>query len=428
MTLQTDSVSVEAQDLTRDGSLLKTILVEGEGEEARRGARVAVRYALRLSDEEDTEPFDSSAKRRNGLLEFTLGRKKVIPALELVAQSMKQGEKCTARAAAPYAFGSRGLKRKGVPPGVPIYLDVEMVRFEGGEKRKPMADMTPAERFQKAKESKETGNSFFKEQKYEKALGQYSQAIHYLSNIFYKPSSTLADPAAKLATADNAVTPDEKGNEKLVQMNGKPTEEGFEEAEVVDVSQGDNAEATDATVVSPGHHAEGGTDTTAEGATVVDTRVVRNDGERNETDEEGLNAAKEQLSSSGKGGSGEDGDIVETIDATGSSSLQKTSGSEQTEDGVEDAPADAPEKTSAEDQDNKTSTSPEAAEPVAESDGPGEEEVRALHVTTLNNLSLCFVKQEDYKRAKESAGLALKIDPASSKAFYYRYVTYILTP
>lgn len=416
MAQSVEPASKETHDLTENGALVKTILVEGEGEEAGRGAKVSVRYALRLEEGEGCEPFDSSVKRKEGLLEFTLGKKKVIPALEIVAQSMKQGEKCSARSEAPYAFGARGLKRKGVLPNTPIYLEVEMVRFEGGETMKPIADMSPAEVFEQAKACKENGNNFFKEQKFDKALVQYSQGIRYLSNVFYKPSSGLprqdGKEVAKSAVKDTTPSADEQKIEEK--------EEGFVEAEVVDTqeqSSGNvvvkqNAEAglesSDVSEALPnvsnsGEGTEGGGD-------INEPRHVLNDGQDSGADEE------------------EEDDPIVTIDATKTIVQtivgEGTSDSLVGENGVQDSGADSADAYG--EQDEKPSTG--VAEDAQGSDDPGEAEVRALHVTTLNNLSLCFVKLENYKRAVESASFALKMDPTSSKALYYRYVCLATDP
>lgn len=378
------------EDLTNDGSLIKTILREGEGDEAGRGAKVALKYSLSLS--EDSEPFDSSETRRNGTLEFSLGKKKVIPALELLAQSMKLKEKCKAKAAAPYAFGGKGLRRKGVPPNSPIFMEVEMIRLEGGEKKKALADMTPTERFEQAKECKEAGNTFFKELKYEKALTQYSQCIRYLSNVFYKPNiapkESVASPIGEqtddakensisqtgnkdISQDDKNVSQDDKDLSQDVERSVEQgedaevsSEEGFDEAKIIDIPP--------AVVELPPEEGDN---------EVIETLDVSTGGEAREEIKSVANESEER-SNMPNGTSNEDVNEVESK-------------------------AEQPEDTTAE-------------EAELEDDDPEEVEVRSLHVTALNNLSLCLVKLEDYKQAVESATYALKMDTDSSKALYYR--------
>lgn len=368
-----DSFPTEADDLTGDGLLLKAIVVEGDGEEAGKGAKVSVKYSLRLSHDQATAPFDTSEKRRDGTLTFTLGRKKVIPALELVAQSMKLGERCIVKSSARYAFGTKGLKRKGVPPDCIIFMEVEMVHFEGGEKKKSLSEMTPYERFEEAKLYKTAGNTFFKELKYEKAMSQYSQCIQYLSNVFYKPKSSPSDLPSKTVLEDDKegsskqnedvtvgkeeISPDSADN-VADEARKPPNEEGFEEAEVTDIDPNDE---------------NGGLQPK----------------EENKGDEEE--------------------EVIETLDL---STPQTFSGQDEPSVRTESSPTEA--QVEVEDIKNE-----EIVEDLQMPD-PEESEVVSLHVTTLNNLSLCLVKLENYKQAVESASLALKMDTESSKALYYR--------
>lgn len=407
-----EPVAQAPEDLRGDGAVLKTILVEGTGETAGRGAKVGVRYSLRLSEEDDTEPFDSSAKRRDGVLEFTLGRAKVIPALEVVVNSMKMGEKCKARSTAPYAFGARGLKRKGVPPHADVYLEVEMVRCEGGEKKKPLADMSPKERFEEAKSCKEVGNNFFKEQKYEKALEKYGQSIRFLANVFYKPSSTLSD---SVATPVGQKSPDETQASKDSAQEPEK-EEGFQEAQVVD---------EEANGPAPSNKSE----TTQDQKSAAPQQPPVVEGEDVSSSPNGLVPNEEARPSLEKTNAveQEDEDVVETIDVSTSTGNIQEADSKAS--GPEPVQGDGSAANVAKPDGEEAIPAPEGpagpatqTDDTLESDDPEETEVRALHVTTLNNLSLCYVKLEEYRRAVDSATLALRLDSESSKAFYYRYV------
>lgn len=375
------TTDADVEYLTADGSLTKTIVLEGQGEPAGRDAKVSLRYSLRLSEDLGTSPFDSSAKRRDGLLRFTLGKKKVIPALELVAQSMKVGERCLARSASAYAFGAKGLKKKGVPGGAAIYLEVEMVDIQGGEKVKVMGEMTARERFSYAKECKEVGNDLFKEQKFDKALLQYSKSIQYLANVFYRPSP-------RPVRREVSEVPDKVGSDP-----NEKEEEGFEAATIVEE---DAAEKV-------GIDKEN--DQPADGKVNVNGTSEATPGD-----------------SSGKGD-----DAEEVIDVTGSAvsaseAPARANGEVDAERGdVADNKAEHQEGDVAVQTGKEGDVAGEGAADVKEeNDDPDEKEVRALHVTTLNNLSLCCVRLEQYRKAVETASLAIKLDPRSSKALYYR--------
>ncbi|CAN8067478.1 unnamed protein product [Agarophyton chilense] len=406
-------VSEGTEDLTEDGSLLKIVLIEGDGDSVGRGAKVSLKYSLRLSDARDAAVFDSSARRKDGVLHFTLGKRKVIPALELVTQTMKLGEKCRVRAAAPYAFGSKGLKRKGVPPNATVFMDVELIHFEHAEKKKPFTQMSPAERFDMAKKYKEQGNALFKELKYDRAMAQYSQCIQYLANVFYNQHRHPQ------SDTDNGQVAQQNGHAHVANgspatANGQqvpePKEEGFQEAHVEPDEQtpqhglADHDEVVETLDVSTATQEEKDThspipqsqeDQPSEQAAHTDVNAseahadstVDHESQQKpfqqtqsepvaENDSHVANAAHDQPSSS------------KEVNHSGGPSQVDNNGTGQNEE--------------------------------SEAESPSKEDVSALHVTTLNNLSLCLLKLEQFKKAVESSNLALSADPSSFKAFYYR--------
>lgn len=427
--------------LTTDNKLLKQILVEGDGPNAGRGAKVAIKYSLRLSDELGAEPFDSSSTRPDGVLEFTLGRRKVIPALEIAAQNMKLGEKCRVKAAANYAFGSKGLKRKGVPPDATVYLEVEMIRFEGGEKKKPFADMTPSERFEMAKNCKEKGNSLFKELKYDRAMSQYSQCIQFLANIFFKSKSSSETPSesdgkpennkdeSKQANGDGQLKIEEDGDSEEQQPQSEH-EEGFEEAQIRD----DEHQAVNGTSTSS---------TTQQNTTRDEKPSETQDASQSSNDDEEIATLDISTATTGKvsaepppgthftssnnegegaaeaGKENEKTNVDDSEPKTEEGQTEMVDGSELN---VTSTKAD--EDSMKQETGNAIPADAENGGSAAEEaeNGPSKEEVSSLHVTTLNNLSLCLLKLEQYKRAVESASLALNVEPSNSKALYYRYV------
>ncbi|KAI0563815.1 Peptidylprolyl isomerase [Gracilaria domingensis] len=425
------------EDLTGDGSLLKTILVEGDGDTAGRGAKVSLKYSLRLSDERDAEVFDSSLRRKDGELVFTLGRRKVIPALELVAQSMKLGEKCRVKAAAPYAFGSKGLKRKGVPPNTTVYMDVELLHFEHGEKKKPFVDMTPSERFEVAKKCKEEGNALFKELKYDRAMAQYSQCIQYLAKVFYRENSQYgqqqrSDQLQENGHAQGTESPSAANEESPAsnpEQPSEPKEEGFEEAQIDD-SDGQNPNGIFPTTATesrePINSTHPNSQPVKEGEQVetLDVSTATQEGENPTasvpaTNENGTRDTSEEQYLEANGADSKVANLTEqqseqetqpTSEAEGASEVTKPAEEQSSSSNV----ADGNEASSSAQNENENGVKEEGSE------SPTRAEVSALHVTTLNNLSLCLLKLEQFKKAVESSSLALGADPSSFKAFYYR--------
>lgn len=428
--------------LTTDNKLLKIILVEGDGPKAGRGAKVAIKYSLRLSEELDTEPFDSSSRRPDGVLEFTLGRRKVIPALEIAAQNMKLGEKCRVKAAANYAFGSKGLKRKGVPPDATVYLEVEMIRFEGGEKKKPFSEMTPSERFEMAKNCKEQGNSLFKELKYDRAMTQYSQCIQYLANVFLKSNSSRESPSesdrkpqentekSKQANGDNQLQSVQEATTE--EQHPQPEqEEGFEEAQIRDdehqtqngisASNTQQGVASDETQPDTQHQSASQSANVDEEITTLDISTATTEkisdepppgpqaASSNNDGEEGAEAGKVSDTTNEANGEPKTEGGQAKVDHGSEQKGIRAGGGEES--GKQEGDGSVPSKVE--------DTSSVDEEPES---GPTKAEVASLHVTTLNNLSLCLLKLEQYKRAVESASLALNVEPSNSKALYYRYV------
>lgn len=450
-------------NVTTDGLVRKTVLTEGTGEEAGRGAKVTVKYSLHLCDgDADGALIDTSDGRPTGTLTFTQGRRKVIAALDVLTQSMTLGEKCRAVADAAYAFGSKGLKRKNVPPNSDVVLHVEMMAFEGGEKKKLLADMTPRERFDQAKVCKEDGNSLFKELKYEKAMVQYSQCIRLVSNVFYKQNGRA--PANATTGSDNGTVEtgdsDENGfteaavveeteteTDMLVDEVVSATTEPITETAVQPTTEPSSETAVETTVettveptMEPAMEPTSKTTSglTNEAATEMTTAATV-EAATEETVEIGTAAAVTTVEATAEIGTAAAVTAVEaTTSASNSTETEETEGEEVIETldvSTATVAGDTLEKE-AEPKNHASmnglldgvkegkpiGTKEDEEEEAEQDDDPEEKEVKTLHVTALNNLSLCLVKMEQFKQAVDSATLALQMDPESSKAFYYRYV------
>lgn len=394
-------------NVTADGKVTKLKLTEGDGDISGRGAKVTVRYTLHLNDDgKEGSKIDSSENRSNGTLTFTQGRKKVIPALDAVVSTMCAGEKCRVTADSSYAFGRRGLKRKGVPPDADVILQVELVSFEGGEKRKEMADMSPMEMFEQAKVCKENGNALFKEVKYEKAMVQYSQCIRYVANVFFKPKKSKAESAATI----------DKGKEDVA-------------VDVTTVKE--NGASDESTSQNKGPAANDGT---------TQNEAIESGSMGNDNGEHAENGASKEGFSEAKVSEEDSEEAIETIDvSTASRSVEREKEQNTTANGMEtngNSQDDAHEPTNIAEPGTEIGEKPaeekkkeDEAVVLKENEGnvvpdekhdPNEGEVRTLHVTALNNLSLCLIRMEQYKRAVESASVALEMDSDNSKALYYR--------
>lgn len=430
-------------NVTSDGLLRKSIQTEGTGEDAGRGAKVTVKYSLFLREGYvDGQLIESSESRPNGTLTFTQGRRKVIAALDALAQSMKLGEKCRAVADAPYAFGPEGLKRKNVPAHAAILLHVEMVSFEGGEKTKALADMTAHERLQQALVCKEQGNSLFKELKYEKAMIQYSQCIRYVTNVFYKPTVRAASPLS--------ISSDKKPTVEASIKQTQLTEEESAETSVVETQSTEEQTAegqTDHESAEPPVKETQQTEDESEQTLVQETELTEDESANSndaDAEKDGFSEAivlEEEAE--------EEEEVIETLDVStasvGDESFQKSQSSagysqlnghsrKATEGATSPENMDTTDTENGRDEEEKDPTSDPAgpskdevkdeeaadANDEKEDDRPDIKEVRSLHVAALNNLSLCLVKMEQFKQAVDSATLALEIEPISSKAFYYR--------
>lgn len=401
------------ENVTADGKVRKSILVEGEGEPAGRGAKVTLRFTLYLSnDGKEGVKIDSSESRKKGAITFSQGRRKVIAALDAVSATMCVGEKCQVIANSAYAFGTRGLKRKGVPPDADIILDVEMISFEGGEKKKEIADMSPRELFEHAKLYKENGNALFKEVKYEKAMLQYSQCIRYVTSVFFKPKNNEVQEQPiinKEADKSGDVAYDtEQDRGKQMEAEESKTETKTEKSEPE--SSKDVVEST-----------EDGTKSSENDANHADDRVSN----------DGFTAAKVALE--------ETEEVIETLDVSTASrespinfnisptveSGQVNQDATVTSNGDMEQGVASPENEKSVEGEESRVTETELKlenekESTEENDDPDEAEVKSLHVTALNNLSLCLVRMEQYKKAVESASVAHRLDPGNSKALYYR--------
>eukprot|EP00892_Ulva_mutabilis_P008035 jgi/Ulvmu1/5603/UM023_0140.1 len=116
----------EERDLTKDGGVIKKLLVPGEGWELpQKDDKVIVHYTGTL---EDGTKFDSSVDRGDPF-EFTLGHSQVIKGWDVGVATMKKGEKVQLKLRHDYAYGESGSPPK-IPPGATLLFEVELLRWE----------------------------------------------------------------------------------------------------------------------------------------------------------------------------------------------------------------------------------------------------------------------------------------------------------
>lgn len=334
----------------------KRVLTPGNGEGAvGRGASVSVRYALSLAGAD--APFDSSEARRDGVLKFTLGKRKALSGMEVLAESMEVGEVCEGEVDAVRAYGNAGLPRCGVPGGATICVAMTMVAATPAEKPKTMVEMTSMERFCEAGACKERGNAFFKEAKTEKAAAEYQRCLRFIEYIFYRPRSAPASNAS-------SVTGEEEESESKDDTAAKDAVEGNGKSDV-------------------------------------------------ETESEQSGKEKEgQAGDSNTQGEKDDEEPVVEIDATGPSGdavVPADSASTQATDEDEDDGGFV-----------EAEVAEPAEEKQSASNDPAEEDVRELHVVCLNNLCLCLLKLAENKKVVELASLSARMDPTNHKPLFYR--------
>lgn len=114
-------------DVTKDGGIKKTVIVEGSGwDTPQPGDEVSVHYVGTLA--EDGTKFDSS-RDRDSAFTFTIGQGSVIKGWDQGVATMRRGEKSKLRCASDYAYGSRGHPPT-IPGGATLDFEVELLSWK----------------------------------------------------------------------------------------------------------------------------------------------------------------------------------------------------------------------------------------------------------------------------------------------------------
>ena len=352
----------QAEDLTGDGGVLKTVLTPGSGDlPPDRGARIYIHYTLRTQSDQLLDSRDFS---------FRLGHNLVIPGLEKICSSMKLHEKCSAIVSPQYAFRQKGYK--GQAKGESVKLEVELVKVEGGAKDIRM--MGARERFELAVEWKEKGNVFFKDSKYQKAKTEYEKCLSCLQYLFYKTDEQIEEEGKVGEGKMNG----ENGNMGEVKQNGdvKEDETKEDDAKQDETKEGENERDEEGEK--------------AEQRKSEEEKIQENDAKAENNDENNTTTRKEN------------GDATENDNSKEAASQ---------EDSNEDK-----EKT-------ETKSSTQSAQNNSEADDPSDEEIRQMRMKVLNNLALTVFKLGNNNEAVQRASVAVQIskpEDENYKALYYR--------
>eukprot|EP00993_Chasmostoma_nieuportense_P006083 NODE_6698_length_508_cov_14.561680_g6532_i0.p2 GENE.NODE_6698_length_508_cov_14.561680_g6532_i0~~NODE_6698_length_508_cov_14.561680_g6532_i0.p2 ORF type:complete len:142 (+),score=45.37 NODE_6698_length_508_cov_14.561680_g6532_i0:58-426(+) len=115
-------------DVSGDGGILKKVLQEGSGPQAKAGQAIAAHYTGRLESEQG-QIFDcthTKPHRKDTGFPFQLGAGKVIRGWDLGFATMKVGEKAVLYIKAPYAYGEQGIPGT-IPPNATLVFEVELL-------------------------------------------------------------------------------------------------------------------------------------------------------------------------------------------------------------------------------------------------------------------------------------------------------------
>lgn len=163
------------EDISGDGGLLKKITKEGTGDVPQQGYEVDCDYTGTL---DDGTQFDSS-RDRGQHFKFTLGVGQVIKGWDQGFASMKIGEEAILRCRSDYAYGDGG--QGSIPAKATLNFDVAL--YGAKPKKKETWQMSPDEKIAEALKMKDEGTSFFKEKRFEEAVGAYNEAADFVGEV-----------------------------------------------------------------------------------------------------------------------------------------------------------------------------------------------------------------------------------------------------
>ena len=120
----TQNEYVNIINLTDDGSVIKKIIKEGDGDIPNNGQNIIAHYTGKL---ENGTIFDSSLNRDDPF-NFILGQGSVIKSWDLCFASMKRGEKALLETTPEFAYGESGSP-PSIPPNSKLFFDSRYIKL-----------------------------------------------------------------------------------------------------------------------------------------------------------------------------------------------------------------------------------------------------------------------------------------------------------
>lgn len=152
-------------DVTGNGDLMKYIIREGTGKQAKKGDKCSVHYVGTL--ESDGSKFDSS-RDRDEPFEFTIGQG-VIEGWSLGVATMKEGELAKFVIKSNLAYGAAGSPPK-IPGGATLVFEIELLEV--------VVEKTKEEVMAEANALCEEANTKFRAGDFKAAGAAYHSALH----------------------------------------------------------------------------------------------------------------------------------------------------------------------------------------------------------------------------------------------------------
>jgi len=156
----------------RRGHVAKKIVKEGSGERPPQGSTGEIAFIAWLDGKTEDEAYDSVR-----ISDMPIGTGKILPGLDILLRTMRQGEECLAYLRPAFAYGDAG-KPPEVPPNTSIRMRIELLSFRSG----PPAPgkVTLNEALDEAAVEKEMGNACMRNGEPEKAREHYDKGLEYL--------------------------------------------------------------------------------------------------------------------------------------------------------------------------------------------------------------------------------------------------------